>query len=408
VGGALAGIAAAALMAVVPLHAMQNHYASTDVLHVTCVVLVMFAGHALVTRGTRTSAAVLGAAAGLAFGTKYTGLAMLATGGVLVLDVAIRRRALVTVVDLGIWLVAGFLVAFAIACPPCALDPLRVVAMMRWQASYPVTEFVNNRLVPSLGWYAHPYVYQLVATFPYLLGWPVYALALLGLVAAVRRRDAGDRVVLATVVPFFLAIAASPVTFPRYLLPVVPGLIVLAARAGSLVPRRVWPGLVAASCAYGFVMSASQIARYGVAPQIELARWIAATQPAGASARVATPDTLTLYTLLKRPLADAGLSCTAAPAGHWFDDAPDVFVLPDLHEIAAHRDDPGGPAAADLARLEAGALPYRAARRWSARDYLQQDFYTWLDPGFGYSEGAMGFTVWVRDSERVARLANGG
>jgi hypothetical protein len=60
VGGAVAGIAAAALMAVVPLHAMQNHYASTDVLHTMCVVLVMFAGHALVTRGTRTSAACSG------------------------------------------------------------------------------------------------------------------------------------------------------------------------------------------------------------------------------------------------------------------------------------------------------------------------------------------------------------
>jgi 4-amino-4-deoxy-L-arabinose transferase-like glycosyltransferase len=409
VGGAVAGIAAAALMAVVPLHAMQNHYASTDVLHTMCVVLVMLAGHALVTRGTRTSAAVLGAAAGLAFGTKYTGLAMLATGGVLVLDVAVRRRALALAIDLGIWVVAGFVLAFALACPPCALDPLRVVRMMQWQASYPVTEFVNNRLVPSLGWYGRPYVYQLVATFPYLLGWPIYVLVLLGLFAAVRRRDAGDRVVLATVVPFFLAIAASPVTFPRYLLPTVPGLVVLAARSGVLVPRaqRLWTTSIALACAYAFVLSASQIARYGVTPQLELARWIAASQPAGTTVRIATPDTLTLYTLLKGPLADAGLSCTAAPAGHWFDDAPDVFVLPDLHEIAARRDDPGGPAAADLARLEAGVLPYRVARRWSARDYLQQDFYTWLDPGFGYSEGAMGFTVFVRAPTRVARSANG-
>ena len=405
VGGAVAGVAAAALMAVVPLHVMQNHYASTDVLHTMCVVLVMFAGHALVTRGTRTSAAVLGAAAGLAFGTKYTGLAMLATGGVLVLDVAVRRRALALAVDLGIWVVAGFLLAFALACPPCALDPLRVARMIQWQASYPVTEFVNNRLVPSLGWYGRPYVYQLVATLPYLLGWPVYVLVLLGLLAAVRRRDAGDRVVLATVVPFFLVIAASAVTFPRYLLPVVPGLVVLAARSGVLVPRaqRLWTTSVALACAYAFVLSASQIARYGLTPQRELARWIATSQPGGTTARIATPDTLTLYTLLKRPLADAGLSCTAAPAGHWFDDDPDVFVLPDLHEIAARRDDPGGPAATDLARLESGTLPYRVARRWSARDYLQQDFYTWLDPGFGYSEGAMGFTVFVRQPADIAR-----
>lgn len=408
-GGAVVGIAAAALMAVVPLHAMQNHYASTDVLHTMCVVLVMFAGHALVTRGTRTSAAVLGAAAGLAFGTKYTGLAMLGTGGVLILDVAIRRRTLASVADLGVWLVAGFLVAAAVACPPCALDPARVVRMMQWQAHYPVTEFVNNRLVPSLGWYGRPYVYQLVATFPYLLGWPVYVLVLLGIVAAVKRRDVDDRVVLATIVPYFLAIAASPVTFPRYLLPAVPGLIVLAARSGALVPRarRLWPSAVALACAYSFLLSASQLARYGVTPQLELAHWLATTQPAGTTARIVTPDTLTLYTLLKRPLADAGLSCTAVSAGHWFDDAPDVFVLPDLHEIAARRDDPGGPAAADLARLETGALPYRVARRWSARDYLQQDFYTWLDPGFGYSEGAMGFTVYVREPARVARSENG-
>ena len=98
---------------------------------------------------------------------------------------------------------------------------------------------------------------------------------------------------------------------------------------------------------------------------------------------------------------------TAAPAGHWFDDAPDVFVLPDLHEIAARRDEPDGPAAADLARLETGALSYRATRRWSARDYVQQDFSTWLDPGFGYSEGAMGFTVYVRETSRVARSEHG-
>jgi hypothetical protein len=334
---------------------------------------------------------------------------MLATGGVLVLDVAVRRRALALAIDLGIWVVAGFLLGFALACPPCALDPLRVVRMIQWQASYPVTEFVNNRLVPSLGWYGRPYVYQLVATLPYLLGWPVYVLALLGLLAAVRRRDAGDRVVLATVVPFFLAIAASPVTFPRYLLPVVPGLVVLAARSDVLVPRarRLWTTSVALACAYAFVLGASQIARYGLTPQLELARWIAASQSAGITASVATPDTLTLYTLLKQPFADAGLQCTAAPAGHWFDDDPDVFVLPDLNQIAARRDDPDGPAAADLARLESGALPYRVARRWSARDYLQQDFYTWLDPGFGYSEGAMGFTVFVRERTRVARSADG-
>jgi len=404
-GGRAVGLAAAALMAVVPLHAMQNHYASSDVVHTTSVVLVMFAGYAVARRGTRASALLLGAASGLAFGTKYTGLAMMATGGLVILDVAIRQRRVERAIDLGVWLVAGFLAAAALACPPCALDPARVVGMWRWQWNFKSTDFVINHLVPSLGWYGRPYAYQLVAAFPFILGWPVYALVLAGLVAAVKRRDVGDRVVLATILPYFLAMGGSPITLLRYLLPVVPGLIVLAARSGSLVPRarRLWPGMVALACVYSFVLSASQIARYSLTAQQQMAHWIAEGQTGGRSTRIAAPAKLQRYVLLTRPLADVGLSCTAAEDGRWFEDAPDVFVLPALHEVAIRRDEPDGLAAAELDRLEAGELPYRAARRWSSW-YLQREFYTWLDPGFAIAEGAMDFTVYVREPspERAA------
>ena len=421
-GGTAVGIAAAALMAVVPLHAMQNHYASCDVVQTASVVLVMIAGHAVAVRGSRTSALLLGAAAGLAFGTKYTGLAMMATGGLVILDVAIRQRSVERAVDLGIWLVGGFLAAAALACPPCALDPARVVRMWRWQWNFASTDFANNHLVPSLGWYAKPYAYQLVAAFPFIFGWPVYVLVLAGLVAAVKRRDAGDRVVLATIVPYFLAMAGSPITMLRYLLPVLPGLVVLAARSGALVPRarRLWPGMVALACGYSFVLSASQIARYSLTPQLEVARSIA---EGGTNAHVALPAKLQQYALLTQPLADVGLrcrtaddperppadpgpSCTAVADGRWFADDPDVFVLPELHEIAVRRDDPDGSAAAELDRLEAGELPYRPARRWRSW-YLQKDLYTWLDPGFAMSEGAMGFTVYVRQP-RPERAASAG
>lgn len=403
--GPSVGLAAAALMTVVPLHAMQNHYASADVVHTAAVVLVMMAGHAVATRGSRASAFALGAAAGLAFGTKYTGLAMLASGGMVVVDVAIRRRDVVRAVDLGVWLVAGFVVAAALACPPCLLDVGRVARMWQWQWSFDAGDFPLNHLVPSLGWYGRPYAYELVAAFPYMLGWPVYALALAGMVAALARRDAGDRVVLATIGPYFLAMGASPITLLRYFLPVVPGLVVLAARSGWLVPRwrGAWAGTVALACAYSFVLSASQIARYSVVPQEEIARWIADGRTAGVPVRIAAPARLGRYVLLERPLADVGLTCTAAEDGRWLAGDPDVFVLPELHEVAARRDEPDGPAAAELERLETGALPYRVGRRWRSW-YLQRDFYTWLDPGFAISEGSTDFTVYVRAS-RTERTA---
>jgi 4-amino-4-deoxy-L-arabinose transferase-like glycosyltransferase len=134
--GPAVGLAAAALMAVVPLHAMQSHYASSDVLHTLAVALVMVAGCTVAMHGTRSSALAMGAAAGLAFGTKYNGLAMLASGGIVIADLAIRRRSVEQAIDLGVWMVAGFVVAACLACPPCVLDPGRVVDMWRWQWSF--------------------------------------------------------------------------------------------------------------------------------------------------------------------------------------------------------------------------------------------------------------------------------
>jgi 4-amino-4-deoxy-L-arabinose transferase-like glycosyltransferase len=398
--GAAVGLAAAALMAVVPLHAMQNHYASADVLHTACVVLVMWAAWAVATRGTRGSAFALGAATGFAFATKYTGLAMAGTAVLVIGDRVVRQRSVERAVDLGVWLAAGFVIAVSLGCPPCIMAPDRVLGIWRWQWTFKDSDFVINHLVPSLGWYGRPYAYQLVAAFPYILGWPAYLLVLLGLAAAVRRRDAGDRVVLATIVPYFLAMGASRVTLLRYLLPIVPGLVVLAARSGALFERRrrLWSGAVIAACGYGFALTATQIARYSLTPQLEVARWAASVMPAGTSPRIVAPATLQSYVLLARPLAVQGLACAQAEDGRWFEDAPDVFVLPELQAVAIRRDDPDGVAAAELRRLESGELPYRAARRWRSW-YLQRGVYTWLDPGFAISEGAMDFTVYVRDPQ---------
>ena len=50
--------------------------------------------------------------------------------------------------------------------------------------------FPNNTLVPSLGWYGRPYLYQLVASLPFSLDCPLYALALVGVGVALWKQGA--------------------------------------------------------------------------------------------------------------------------------------------------------------------------------------------------------------------------
>jgi hypothetical protein len=79
---------------------------------------------------------------------------------------------------------------------------------------------------------------HLRTTFPGGLGWPLYAAAVLGLVLAMARRRAPDVVLLSFAVPFLVLISSVRITFPRYVLPVVPVLLVLAAELGASLLER--------------------------------------------------------------------------------------------------------------------------------------------------------------------------
>jgi len=156
---------------------------------------------------------------------------------------------------------------------------LHTVTEMGWP-------FQNNYLVPSLGWYGRPYLYQLVAGLPFGLGWPLAVVALAGVVVALRRHELADRIVLAALLPYFLVIGSSRVTFSRYLLPLFPGLLLLAARALCDLPRAPRAALLATVLAYSLVLATSQVARFSTRQQREIARWIAGLRPPGSAERL--------------------------------------------------------------------------------------------------------------------------
>jgi hypothetical protein len=290
----------------------------------------------------------------------------------------------------------------AIGCPRCILDPASVAHMMarhgRITAEAP---FDGNRLTATLGWYGRPWAYELVAALPYVLGVPVYLAALAGLVRAAMRRTLGDRLVLAMVVPYFVVVGGASVTFPRYLLVVVPGLVLLAARFAVELSRP-WArtALIATAVAYSLALSATDVARLTWHQQDDVARFLAdrvaragATSP---DAHVAFPN-YGPYFRLEEPLTRVGLTADARLPGRWFEPRAPFFVMPQWYAEAIRRDRRDPVLSRDLDALESGASGYRPILRLDIPWYLQRALDERLDPAFATDlwQGSIGFTVYA-------------
>jgi hypothetical protein len=405
--GPTVGLVALLLMAVAPLHAVYGHLGTTDTTLVAFITATLLAAYGAARSTRRAPLLLAGAMAGFAFASKYTGLACIVPVGWAILE---RRRREDSYRPLlaALALAAGaFAAAFALACPPCVLHPERMAAGIRTQYSV-VGPFFNNALSPTLGWYGHRYLYQLFAGLPFALGLPLYAAALLGVVVAVRRRTLADRLLLASALTYLAAIGASRVVFTRYLLPLFPCLVLLAARA--LAPPGAWRRVrlagLAAVWVYSLVFAASQIARLSYDQQRAVADWIAREVGRGNTVRAVVPRSyfsVNDFFRLASPLRRAGLAYEEVPDGQWFDTRPDVLVVPEWYAIALGRDAPGSRAARDLARLRAGDAGYRLGAEWRS-SYLNRAFYTRLDPAFAGAlwQGEIGFAVYVRDDVSVS------
>jgi hypothetical protein len=401
--GAFAGVVAAELLAVAPLASMQVRYASVDSLLVLWMTLAVAAAWRLMRTGGAGAALVAGAMVGLAFATKYTGLAA-ATGvawaGV---ECAGKARSGGVVLWLGVIAAVGAVVAAVVACPPCALDPEALRwALVKHHAISSLAPFANNKLATSIGWWSRPWLHQAIAGLPYVLGLPFAVLGFTGVLAAAWRRLPADRLLLATVIPYFAYIGSSAVVFPRYLLPTTAVLALLAAAFLARVPSRAVAAVVAiVVVGYGFALTTSHLQRFSWQQQWQVARWIAAN---GASLppeerRVGMPWVYGNYFALVEPLQKVGFKTVGTPDGGWFDAHPAFFVMPEWYAIGVRRDADAPRTIEQLAKLESGEAGYRPVHTIPIPHYLQYDVDTCLDPAYAIDlwQGAIGFTIYARN-----------
>lgn len=409
---ARAGAIAAALLAVTPFEVIQTHYASVDPLLGTFSALTLLLACRLAAEDTPGLAVAAGVAAGLTLATKYPGAALAAAPAWAILEQAWRQRSIRRLLVLGTLALAGYVAAVVLACPPCVFEASRLLRELSWLRYLATSGWApaNGFVVPWLGWYARPYLYQLVASLPFALGWPLYVTALGGGAVALRRRSVADRVILASLVAYFVTMGRTSLAYPRYLIPLFAGLAILAGRALAELPARrgVRAGCVAVVLVYSLLLTVSHVRRFSYDQQREVARIlgeVASAQP-GRPLRVGVPKVFGNYYALDRPLAAVGIVPQWSKDGAWLADRPDAFVLPEWLRISVDRDR-NEAAALDLAALDSGAAGYAEVSRLGS-SYLNADLYTWLDPAFAGDlyVGEIGFRVYVRKSLLERRRAD--
>jgi hypothetical protein len=216
-----AGLAAAAVLAVTFVHVRDSHYGVADV---QLAFVVTWAFLALVRAGDSGRPlhfALAGALVGLAAAIKYTPAVLAVPIAVIAFGAAgrDRGRALRCIGAAALAMIGAFL----LGAPYTLLAWDRFAADFAWQ----LTRTLSYSGVSSGPQYHGP-LYHLQNSLGLGIGWPLTLLAALGVVAAFVPGRRGARTLALAVLVYFAAVSFGQFTFVRYVLPIVPAVLVLA------------------------------------------------------------------------------------------------------------------------------------------------------------------------------------
>jgi hypothetical protein len=268
------GLIAALLLAVCYLHVRESHYATVDVtmtfFTTLCVLLAVHAARA----GRARDFAWSGLAAGLAAATKYNagivGLSALVAAGVAAHRQEGSRAALA--VRWSLAAMAAGAAGFLIGVPFAVREHQRMIAAVSG-----VSAALRSASGPT-GFELH-----LLHSLPGGLGWPLFLASVAAAARAAWSRRPEEWVWLSFAAAFFVVIGPIRWVVPRYVLPLVPLLIVAAATlVGDLASRsRVAAAATLALLAFPTGWSAVQYDRLASRPDTRVlaADWIAERLP---------------------------------------------------------------------------------------------------------------------------------
>jgi hypothetical protein len=364
----------------------------------------MLASWRLVRHGTLGAAALAGVAAGLATASKYPGLAFAAPVGWAIVERWWQDRRIVAAIARAGVAGTAIVASFVAACPSCVIhSDVLADKLYRHRQMAAFAGFEAACLVPQLGWWQRPWLYEVVADLPYGMGLPLAILAMVGVVAAVWRHAPADRLLLATLAPYFVYMGASSVVYPRYMLPLFPGLALAAAAMLVRTDRRRIATVVAVVVvAYGLALTASQLRRFSWNQQVALAEWLAERgrdlPPERREVAIPGAQPADPYVHVRDPLVAKGFRVTLERDRVWLMTRPAFFVLPEWQSMAILRDRKDFLRMARMTQIQNGGAGYRPVLRIPIPAYLQRPWDERWDPTFSIElwQGTIGFTVYAR------------
>ena len=251
-----AGLAAALILAITPLHAQQSHFLTVDVPATFWVMLSLVWSVRLATDDPKPLKAALfaGVFAGMAAATKYNmALAVLPLLAACVMrptpaqapalpegkveefqkkgsrkDAVVPTSSLSRFGRVGACAAVGLLaslLAFFAACPGALLETSTFLKDVRFEAVH-----VQNGDDPTFRDTGSGFVYHITHNLDAGLGLPLLVLTLISVGYAVYRRQRGDALLAAFALPYYVLISLAAVRYARYTIPLLPILALWVGR----------------------------------------------------------------------------------------------------------------------------------------------------------------------------------
>lgn len=227
-----AGLWAAFLLAVVPLHLIHSHYATVDVPVTFLVTLSFLFSASIISRRRLADYLAAGAAAGLAAAAKYNGsfalFPLLAAHFLRPRAVAPGpRRPLDPFLPAAL---AAALLVFFLATPYAVIETKQLYSDLRAQSNYLVRTGHGPIFIDTEPGALYNLLYVL-----YYAGGPVFwMLSAVGFAAALVGRRRADWLILSFAAPYFILISIPNVKFSRFFIPLLPFLCLWAGRLFDL------------------------------------------------------------------------------------------------------------------------------------------------------------------------------
>ena len=214
------GLIAAAIMAVLFFHVRDSHFGVPDSLTTLFAAATGWLSLRAYQTQRRPDLVWAGMAAGLAAGAKYTTVVVVVAvmAAALLIKTTWRRRFTLLIVS-----ALGVLIGFIIGYPNLLLNPPIFIKDISFLFARVGEGFEGWRIVPDNSGAFY------LDTLLWSTGIPAVILAGVGILAAIVRRTAGGLILIAFPVAYLIIMSMSQGHFGRYLLPILPFLVVLSA-----------------------------------------------------------------------------------------------------------------------------------------------------------------------------------